>query len=98
VLDWTSYAAPPGGLGRRAILTGMALPIDRREALRMLAGSPLGSTESIMMAHGFAIGTLQYLVPSGLATAERRSVPAGQRMIKVKWMEVTEAGRLALGG
>ena len=75
----------------------MAISFNQREALRMLAGSPNGSTESILLTHGFAIGTLQDLVPSGLATAERRSVPAGQRMIKVKWMEVTEAGRLALG-
>jgi hypothetical protein len=37
----------------------------------MLAGSPLGSTVSIFMAHGFEIGTLKALVRSGLATAER---------------------------
>jgi hypothetical protein len=30
----------PGGLGRRAILTGMAIPFEQREALRMLAGNP----------------------------------------------------------
>jgi hypothetical protein len=28
----------------------MAISFDQREALRMLAGSPNGSTESIMMA------------------------------------------------
>jgi hypothetical protein len=32
----------------------MALSIEQREALRTLAGSPLGSTKSILMAHGFA--------------------------------------------
>jgi hypothetical protein len=32
------------------------LPFDQREALRMLAGSPDGTTESILMTHGFAIG------------------------------------------
>jgi hypothetical protein len=37
---------------------GMVLPVDQREALRMFVGSPLGSTESIMMAHGFRTGTL----------------------------------------
>jgi hypothetical protein len=42
--------------------SGMALPVDQREALRMLVGSPLGSTESIMMAHGFRTGTLYDLV------------------------------------
>jgi hypothetical protein len=45
---------------------------QQSEALRMLAGSPLGSTVSIFMAHGFEIGTLKALVRSGLATAERR--------------------------
>jgi hypothetical protein len=76
----------------------MVLPINQRDALQMLAGSPDGCTESIMMAHGFAIGMLHDLVSGGLATAERRSVPAGQRLIEVKWMEVTEAGRRALAG
>ena len=28
---------------------GMAIPFDQREALRMLAGSPNGSTESILL-------------------------------------------------
>jgi hypothetical protein len=74
------------------------LPIDQRDALRMLAGSPVGSTESILMAHGFGIGTLHDLVSSGLATAERRNVRAGQRMIGVTWMEITDAGRRELGG
>jgi len=36
----------------------MAIAHDEREALRMLADSPNGSTESIMLTHGFAIGTL----------------------------------------
>jgi hypothetical protein len=76
----------------------MVLPIDQREALRMLAGSPDGCTESIVLAHGFAIGTLHDLVRCGLATAERRTVRAGQRRIGVTWLTITDAGRLALSG
>jgi hypothetical protein len=76
----------------------MAIPFDQREALRMLAGSPNGTTESILLTHGFGIGTLHDLVSSGLATAKRRTVPAGQRLIGVNWMEITEAGRQALDG
>jgi hypothetical protein len=33
-----------------------------RRALRMLAGSPLGCTESVLLAHGFMVGILGRLV------------------------------------
>src|SRR6516164_9969465 len=79
-----------------AILSAMAIAHDEREALRMLAGSPNGSTESIMLTHGFAIGTLHGLVLNGLATAERRTMRAERRLIKVTWMTITDAGRQAL--
>jgi hypothetical protein len=75
-----------------------APPADQREALRLLAGSPNGSTESILMAHGFVIGTLHDLVRNGLAAAEPRTVRAGRRLIEVKWMTITDAGRRALAG
>jgi hypothetical protein len=74
------------------------MPFDQREVLRMLAGSPSGCTESILLTHGFAIETLDALVRKGLATAERRTVRAGQRLVEVKWLTITDAGRLALGG
>jgi hypothetical protein len=72
------------------------MPVEQREALRMLAGSPVGSTEAIMMAHGFAIGTLRELVRNGFAITERRTMRAGQRRLSVNWLFVTEAGRRAL--
>jgi hypothetical protein len=74
----------------------MAIAPDAREALRMLAGSQNGYTESIMLAHGFAIGMLRDLVRDGHATAERRTVRAGRSLIEVKWMTITDAGRRAL--
>jgi hypothetical protein len=74
----------------------MAITANERRALRMLAGFPNGSTESIMLAHGFAIGVLRELVHTGFATAERRTVRAGRRLIQVRWMTVTEAGRRVL--
>jgi hypothetical protein len=76
----------------------MAIPFDQREALRMLAGSPNGTTESILLTHGFGIGMLHDLVSSGLATAERRTARAGRELIEVKWMTITEAGRQVLDG
>jgi hypothetical protein len=45
-----------GGSNRRAerhCYRATAMSRDRRRALRLLAGSPLGVTEAIMLAHGF---------------------------------------------
>jgi len=74
----------------------MALPADQREALRVLAGSPAGSTESLMLAHGFGIGTLHDLVGNKHATLEQRTVRGGRRLVRVNWMTITDAGRRAL--
>jgi hypothetical protein len=68
----------------------MSLPIDQRDALQVLARSPLGTTESIMMAYGFGVGTLQKLGTrrardrraadgAGGAAADRKQVGADHR-------------------
>jgi hypothetical protein len=41
---------------------------DQRAALGILAASAHGRPESLMLAHGFAIGMLRGLVLDGLAT------------------------------
>ena len=64
----------------------------------MLAGSVHGNTESIMLAHGFAIGVLRDLVRDGLATAAREMVVSGRRRITVTRLRITDAGRRALAG
>src|ERR1700693_5428235 len=71
----------------------MAMSPDQRRALRWLAGSPLGVTEAIMLAHGFTIEMLDALVRDGLATAEQREMRAGRRPIKVIWLMITDIGR-----
>jgi hypothetical protein len=76
----------------------MAISRDRHRALRLLAGSPLGVTEAIMLAHGFTMEMLDALVRDGLATAEQRPMRAGRRPIKVIWLAITDIGRLALAG
>jgi hypothetical protein len=53
-----------------------------RLVLLLLADAANGCTESILMAHGFAIGMLRDLVRKGLATAEQRSIRAGRRTIE----------------
>jgi hypothetical protein len=67
---------------------------ERHRALRLLAGSPLGVTEAIMLAHGFTNELLDALVRDGLATATPETV----RPIEVVRVQITDAGRLALAG
>jgi hypothetical protein len=74
----------------------MAMSTEQRRALRLLAGSPFGVTEAIMLAHGFTNATLDTSVRDGLATAEKREVRTGRQPIKVIWLTITDAGRLAL--
>ncbi|MGO9346111.1 MAG: hypothetical protein ACLPZJ_06995, partial [Terriglobales bacterium] len=62
-----------------------------RRALEMLAGSPHGCTESIMMAHSSAIGMLRDLAREGLATAASETVVAGGRRIAVTRLRITGA-------
>ena len=64
----------------------------QRRALRLLAGSSLGATEAMMLAHGFTSAMLDALVRDGLATAERRAMKAGRRRIEVTWLTITEDG------
>jgi hypothetical protein len=42
---------------------------DRRRALKLLAASPDGCTEAIMLAHGFTADMLAELARVGLTTA-----------------------------
>jgi hypothetical protein len=76
----------------------MAMSRDQYRALRLLAGSPLGATEAIMLARGFRNAMLDTLVRDGLATAEQRETRAGRQPIKVIWLTITDIGRLARAG
>jgi hypothetical protein len=57
--NWREQPARLSGAGNRA----MAVSRDQRRALRLLAGSPLGCTEAIMLAHGFTNATLEAFGP-----------------------------------
>jgi hypothetical protein len=52
----------------------MAMSTERHRALEILAGSSLGCTEAIMLAHAFTIEMLDALVRDGLATAGQREM------------------------
>jgi hypothetical protein len=73
----------------------------RRRALVLLAGSPNGCTESILLAHGITAAQLASLVRDGFVTTkvERMiaGVGVGKREIEVTRMRITDAGRKALG-
>jgi hypothetical protein len=58
-------------------------PATRRRALELLAASPDGCTEAIMVAHGFTVDMMVKLVRAGLATAGTERVVAGCREIEV---------------
>jgi hypothetical protein len=69
---------------------------NRRRALELLAASPDGATEAIMLAHGFTIDLLLDLIFAGLATANAERVVAGGRSMEVAKVRITDAGRQAL--
>jgi hypothetical protein len=69
---------------------------DRRRALELLATSPNGCTEAVMLAHGFTVDFLAEIVRAGLATAKVERVVAGGRTIETVRIRITEAGRRAL--
>jgi hypothetical protein len=70
---------------------------EQRRALRLLASSPYGATDDVLMlAHGFARRTLAGLVRAELATARRHAIKAGARTINR--ITITDVGRNALEG
>ena len=71
---------------------------EQSRALQLLAGSPHGCTEAIMLAHGLTAELLVDLVRDGLATAAPGIVYAGNRPIEVTRLTITDAGRRALAG
>jgi hypothetical protein len=65
---------------------------EQRRALRLLASSPFGAAEVIMLTHGFTRRTLAGLVRAGLATAQCETVNADSRSVGRR-VRITEAGR-----
>jgi hypothetical protein len=69
---------------------------DQTRALELLADSPRGCTEAILLAHGFSIELLAELVRDGLATAEPERMRASGQPVEVVRLHITEAGWRAL--
>ena len=69
---------------------------DRRRALELLAASPDGLPEGVLLAHGFTVEMMVELVRAGLASATAERIVAGARKLEVAMLWVTEAGRRIL--
>jgi hypothetical protein len=73
------------------------LPRTTRRALTLLAGSPDGTTEAVMLAHGYKLALLVELIRDGDASAKSERMMAGKKPIEVTRVRITDAGREALG-
>jgi hypothetical protein len=69
---------------------------DRRRALELLAASPDGCTEAILLAYGFSVELLVELCIAELAIATPERMVVGGRTVEVVRMQITESGRRAL--
>jgi hypothetical protein len=68
---------------------------EQRRALKLLARSPNGCTEALMLARGVELEMLDKLDIDGLAKAGAHATMAGSRRMKVVWLRITAAGRKA---
>jgi hypothetical protein len=67
---------------------------EERRALQLLASSPCGHTEEVLvLAHGFSRDMLAGLVLAGLATVVTETVRAGGPATKVERYRITDDGR-----
>jgi hypothetical protein len=69
---------------------------DWRRALDLLAASPDGCTEAIMLAHGITADVIVDLVHAGLAAATCERVALGPNTIEVVRVRITPEGRRVL--
>jgi hypothetical protein len=69
---------------------------DRRRALELLASSPDGCTEGLMVANGFTIELLLELVRTGLASAHAERKIVDGKMTEVARLGITDEGRRLL--
>jgi hypothetical protein len=88
---WPAYPKQPTERRRRGPKP------DRRRALELLASSPDGCSEAIMLARGFTVEQMDELLRAGLATTNAERVAMGARTIEVARVRITEAGRSTLG-
>jgi hypothetical protein len=69
----------------------------RRRGLTVLAGSPNGCTDTVLTAHGIALGFVLRLVRDGLASVHSETVMGPNRTLDIIRIKITDAGRQAIG-
>jgi hypothetical protein len=69
------------------------LDADTRRALFLLASSVDGCPEALFQAHGFTPKLIQALVRAGHVALATSHVRAGGRVIAVRRLRITDAGR-----
>ena len=80
-----------------AVLPRNRLSPEWRQVLQMLASSPRGATEEVLvLGHGFSRDMLAMLLLAGLATVVTETLRAGH--CKIERMVITDAGKRALKG
>jgi hypothetical protein len=72
----------------------MAKSDEQRRALRLLARSPNGCAETVLLENGFSYEQLLALVFDGFATI-RPSVTYDDAQNRIIWMKITAAGQRA---
>ena len=72
-----------------------ALSAEERRALELLAASPEGATEALLVTHGFTSELITGLLDAGLAMAITEPM-TGERTVDVTRVRITDAGRAAL--
>jgi hypothetical protein len=80
-----------------AIIGIRKLTEEQRRALRVLSRHPTGCAEALLRAHGFSVEQLAGLVSRGFATMEPTLIDASSEKRLVVWMQITAAGREAIG-
>jgi hypothetical protein len=75
-----------------------AVTADERRLLELLTASADGTTDALLVAHGFDFDLMARLVRERLATATPERVYAGGKSVEVTRVRITDAGRRALAG
>jgi hypothetical protein len=71
---------------------------DEHRLLEMLAANADGTTDALLVAHGFEFDLMARLVRERLATATPERVFAGGKPVEVTRLRITDAGRRAMAG
>jgi hypothetical protein len=65
---------------------------QERRLLELVAASDDGSTEALLLAHGFALEVIVGVVRTGLATARAEPILAGGLAVEVSRVRITTPG------